>query len=80
MTELNARVKAIARYATLKPLRNGILRPSYQKASRGVFAVQFASAEDLESFLQISPIVLKGFVSHSYSHSLGLLYSLCSVD
>ena len=79
MTELNARVESISRYPILKPLRNGILRRSYQKAAQGVFAVQFASAEDLESFLQIAPIVLKRFVSPSCrpcSHSLFAVFIL----
>lgn len=78
MTELNTRVESIPRYPILKPLRNGILRRSYQKAAQAVFAVQFASAEDLESFLQIAPIVLKRFVSscYPYSHSLYAVFIL----
>ena len=55
-------MKTLPRYPTLKKLKTGILRPTGNTGDQMAFAVAFASAEDLESFLQVAPIVLLGHV------------------
>lgn len=62
LIELNRRLRTLPAYPTLKKLKKGILRMTGGIGDQMAFAVAFVTAEDLESFLQVAPIVLLGHV------------------
>lgn len=55
--ELNRRVESLPRHPTLKHLQNGLFRLNGIGKFRGI-SIEFVTAEDIESFLQSSVLVL----------------------